>query len=221
LWVAVRRAAAAIGLGAALATAPALGFFEDHSVSGDLDGDGAAEQARTVKVPDSAYPGDDSFARTEVHVSDTCATGTTDARVAGPQESLAFLKLPDADTRPGRELYAELRSGASGRAGEAHLVAWRPSSTGACGEPHDLFAYRSSRYTRRPRGTVTMSTFAVVVKEIERRFRGREVRLTEGFVRRGDAFCCPSVRKTSYLRYDAARDRYVRYRTRVRRLRVR
>jgi hypothetical protein len=124
-----------------------------------------------VKVPDPAYPGDDSFARTEVHVSDTCATGTTDARVAGPQESLAFLKLPDADTRPG--------------------------------------------------STVTMSTFAVVVKEIERRFRGREVRLTEGFVRRGDAFCCPSVRKTTYLRYDAARDRYVRYRTRVRRLRVR
>jgi hypothetical protein len=84
----------------------------------------------------------------------------------------------------------------------------------------DLFAYRSDRYTRRPRGTVTASTFSVLVKDIERRFRGKELRLTEGFVTRSDAFCCPSVRKSTYFRYDAARDRYVRYRTRLRRLRT-
>lgn len=215
----MRRAAFFIGAGLALA-APASAFFEDRSVRGDLDADGAPEQAHTVRVPDPAYPGDDTFARTQVNASDSCAAGTTDVRIAGPQDSLAFLKLYEADSRPGREVYAELRSGASGRAGEAHLVAWRPDPAGGCGIPRDLFAYRSDRYTRRPRGTVTASTFSVLVKDIERRFRGKELRLTEGFVTRSDAFCCPSVRKSTYFRYDAARDRHVRYRTCLRRLRT-
>jgi len=100
-------------------------------------------------------------------------------------------------------VFVDLRSGASGRAGETRLVAWR-----GC-RPRDLFRYDSDRPTRRPHGTVDVSSFALVVKDIERRFKGLELRLSEGFV-----FCCPSVQKLTYLRYDRRSDRYVRYRTR-------
>jgi hypothetical protein len=211
---AVKRAAFIAILCAAVAAPPVTAFFEPHSVRGSLDGDPAAEEARTVRVLNPLDPADDLIASTEVHISDTCETGTTDVRIAGPEESLGFLKLYDADTRPGREVFVDLRSGATGRGGQTRLVAWRPAP-GACGQPRILFRYDADRPTRRPRGTSSASNFALVVKEIDRRFKGRELRLSEGFVKKDEAYCCPSVQKYTYLRYHAGRDRYVRYKTRI------
>jgi hypothetical protein len=193
-----------------LAAAGAGGFYEPFSVRGDLDGDGAREEALTVKVPDPQNPNDDIAARTEVHVKDACPGGERRSRVAGPQDSLAFLRLYRADTKPGREVYVELRSGAAGRAGEAHLVRWRN-----CAGPRDLFRYTSERPTRRPRDAVSFGNFAIFVRQLERRFAGREIRLDESFLKRGDGACCPSIVKRTWFRYDRRSDRYERYRIRV------
>jgi hypothetical protein len=45
--------------------------------------------------------------------------------------------------------------------------------------------------------------------------------MIETYVDRDDAFCCPSFRRVSYFRYRGGRDRYVRYATRVTRIKSR
>jgi hypothetical protein len=60
-----------------------------------------------------------------------------------------------------------------------------------------------------------------VLGQFSKRYRGREIRLTETYVDRDDAFCCPSFRRVTYFRYSGARKRYVRYRTAVRRIKRR
>jgi hypothetical protein len=42
--------------------------------------------------------------------------------------------------------------------------------------------------------------------------------MTETYVDRDDAFCCPSFKRVSYFRFSRARDGYVRYRSRVSRI---
>ena len=211
-----RGGARALLLGAALAAASgasALAFYEPVEKRGDLDGDAGIERARTAPRPV------DGEQWTEVRVSDDCPDGTlTDRRISGVEESLARLRLVAADTRPGREVFVELRSGASGRNGEARLVAWR--STERCPGPRRLFRYRTERSSRPPRGALRgASNFGASVRDVERRFAGREVVLDEAFVtRRAPSGCCPSFQKRSYFRYDARSDRYRRYRTRVVRL---
>ena len=97
-------------------------------------------------------------------------------------------------------------------------MAWRARSGSPCRRARSLFKYRSTRPTRRPRGTIgEVSAFSVKVRERARRYRGKEVVLGESFLREGEPPCCGSVRKLTYWRYSRARDKYVRYRTVVRR----
>jgi hypothetical protein len=197
-----------LGFAFALAlAAPAYGFLGPKTVRGDLDADGAAETVRAVRVD---VPGvNEEFDQTAIEVGDQCGTqGKVTKRIAGPQDNLVLLRLKRADTRPGREVFADLRSGAAGRLGEARLVAWRGCA------PRQLFAYRSDHHTRTPpRGNGDISGFVVKVRKLTRRYRGLEVVLNERFNRRGEPACCGSISKTTYWRYSRARDRYVRYRT--------
>ena len=151
---------------ALLLAAPAYGFLGPKQVRGDLDADGQLETVRAVRVdvPDV----DDQFDQTAIEVSDQCgASGTVTRRIAGPQDNLVLLRLKRADIRPGLEVFADLRSGAAGRLGEARLVAWR-----SC-EPHQLFGYSSDHHTRTPRGgNGDISAFFVNVRDITKRYRG-------------------------------------------------
>jgi hypothetical protein len=184
---------------------PASGFLGPKTVKGDLDADGKAETVRAVRVD---LPGvKDEFDQTAIEVADDCGT----KRIAGPQDNLVLLRLKRADTRPGREVFADLRSGAAGRLGEARLVAWRKCA------PRNLFAYDSDHHTRTPkRGNGDISAFLVKVRNLTRRYRGLEVSLNERFNRPGEPSCCGSISKTTRWRYSRKRDRYVRYRTVVR-----
>ena len=172
---------------------------------GDLDADGKTETVRAVRVD---LPGvKDEFDQTAIEVTDDCGT----KRIAGPQDNLVLLRLKRADTRPGREVFADLRSGAAGRLGEARLVAWRKCA------PRNLFAYDSDHHTRTPkRGNGDISAFLVKVRNLTRRYRGLEVSLNERFNRPGEPSCCGSISKTTRWRYSRKRDRYVRYRTKIR-----
>jgi hypothetical protein len=196
--------------------APALGFSGTVTKTGDLDGDSAKETVYTAKVD---LPGvADEFDQTEVHVSDTCGSTTIDQRISGQQDGLVTLKLRRIDTRRGAEVFFDMRSGASARQGEARVVAWRKHSGTPCRKARSLFKYRSTKPTHRPSGTTgEVSSFDVKVRERARRYRAKEVVLSEVFLRPGEPFCCGSVRKLTYWRYSRARDKYLRYRTKVRR----
>jgi hypothetical protein len=195
---------------ALLLAAPAYGFLGPKEVHGDLDADGQLETVRAVRVD---LPGvDDQFDQTAIEVSDNCGSkGTVTRRIAGPQDNLVLLRLKRADTRRGLEVFADVRSGVAGRLGEARLVAWR-----GC-EPHELFGYKSDHHTRTPRGgNGDISAFFVSIRNIKKRYRGLEIALNERFNRPGEPTCCASISKVTYWRYSRARDRYVRYRTKLR-----
>ena len=79
------------------------------------------------------------------------------------------LRLVDADTHAGKDVFTDLRSGASGRVGEIRLVSWRPQVGGpVCAAPHILFKYSSRHPTHRPPGTVAMSDFVASVRDFTR-----------------------------------------------------
>ena len=198
---------------AALAV-PAAAFGPADRDVGNLDGDRRAEVATTVRL-ETGTPG---FDRTGIQIRDRCRAGPIRIPVAGPQDNLDTLRLPRADTRRGRDVFAELRSGASGRLGEARLVAWRRKRGPTCRRARQLFAYRSDRPTAAPAGTTgEVSFFDAVVRQETESFRGREVVLREQFLTSADPPCCGSVRKRSFYRYSRRRDRYARYDTTVER----
>jgi hypothetical protein len=196
--------------------APALGFTSPVTRKGNLDGDAAKETVYSARVD---LPGvADEFDPAEVRVSDTCGSTPVDQRIAGPQDNLATLKLRRIDTRAGAEVFLDMRSGASARQGEARVVAWRKHSGAPCRKARNLFRYRSTKPTHRPSGTTgEVSSFEAKVAERARRYRGKEVVLSEVFLKAGEPLCCGSVKKVTYWRYSRGRDKYVRYRTKVKR----
>jgi hypothetical protein len=211
----VRKLSLTVLLALAL-SAPAFAFSGKVTRAGDLDGDAAKETVYTARVD---LPGvSDEFDPTEVRVRDSCGSTLVDKRIAGPQDSLVTLKLRRIDTRPGAEVFVDMRSGASARQGEARVVAWRKRSGIPCRKARDLFKYSSIHPTHPPRGTNgEVSGFEVKVGERARRYRGKEVALAEIFTRPGEPLCCGSVKKVSYWRYSPGRDKYVRYKTKVKR----
>ncbi len=190
---------------------PAQGWLGKETKRGDLDGDGAAETASSQRVDLKGVAR--AFDRTVVAVADTCDGRRVRRRIAGPQDNLALMRLKDTDRRPGREVFVELRSGASARAGEARVVAWRDCA------PRNLFRYLTERPTGRPRGaTGDVASFFVSVREISPRRPGLEIALDERFLRKSDPPSFGTFKKVTWWRYDGGRDRYVRYRSKVRRI---
>ena len=206
----------------ALLAGPAYAIFKPKTVTGNLDADPAAEQLTAVRIPSPVDPNDDDLAQVAVDVLDICPAGPTTQRVAGPEEALVTLRLVDADTRPGKEALIDMRAGASGRHGLLRLVSLRPGPAGGpCELPHNDFSYLSTRPTRHPRGANALTDFEISVKDFSRRYKGKEVRLLEGWAKPTDALCCPTFEKKSLYRYDRAKDRYVRYSAKVTRTRQR
>ena len=208
-------------LAAIATTVPAYALYKPKTVSGQLDADPDIEQVKAVDVPDASDPTNHDLSQTAVDVLDNCPSGPTEQRIAGPEETLVTLRLVNADTRPGKEAFVDLRSGASGRHGELRLVGLRPSAAGSavCAIPHDDFSYSSTHPTRHPRGANALTDFELTVKDLTHRFKGKELRLLEGWAKPSDPLCCPSFEKTTLYRYDRKKDRYVRYASKVTRAR--
>jgi hypothetical protein len=131
---------------------------------------------------------------------------------------LSIVNLDGLTPRP--EIYFDLRSGASGRVGDTRIIRWDdPAAAGTCEHIRTLFKYPSRRARGKiPRGASYRDNYGVRVKEFSKRYPGQEVRLTETYVKRHDAFCCPSFERTSYFGYSGGKDVYERYSTRVKRL---
>jgi hypothetical protein len=198
-----------------LTAAPAAAFLKPVTLMADLDGDSDLEEVEAYRI--DVEGAEDRFDQTGIRVKDTCGGQLVSRKIAGPQDNLVFMRLKPLDTRNGSEVFLDMRSGASGRLGEARVVAWRKDVSG-CRRARSLFTYKSDRPTRSPSGaTREVSFFNLRAKALSTRFRGTELRLVEQFLKRGEPGCCGSIRKTTLWRYSRPKDRYVRYRTSVRR----
>jgi hypothetical protein len=199
------------------AAAPAAAFDRPITRQQDLDGNGDREtvRVRAFRAPDDT--GD--FDRTQVRVADDCPAGRIDLRIAPIHDTLELMRIRRADTRRGKEVFLVLRDGARSVLGEARLVAWRRERGQPCRRPRPVFLYDSDRHTATPPGgTGDIAAFFTSLRNVTNRFRGREVAIDERFLAEGDPPSFGSIKKVTYWRYARKRDRYVRYRTVVRRL---
>jgi len=218
---------AVLALGAA-ATAGAEGFtqtellrtmYEEPApapVDVELDGDPEAERVGL----DVADP----FAK-RAYVEDTCG-GSVRRLPLGRADELHAVRLLRTVGDPGPpRLFQEGSSGATGRNGAAILVRL-PAGTPAdpCPRLRTLFRLPNLgagpwRLPRGPRGTYAGS-FSVLPRDLRANLAGEELVVRVGRYRRTDAGCCPSYVQTTSWRHDPARDRFVRYRTTIRRTRA-
>jgi hypothetical protein len=163
-----------------------------------------------------------SFAQRRIVVADTCNGAPYTRVVSTDQEAVIRLKVSnfeDITDRP--EIFFDLRSGAGGRVGELGVVRWNDGPTPAdCPEPRSLFRYPTRRTLGRvPRRAKSHDTFDATLHDVTKRYAGTEVRLRETYVDRNDALCCPSFERISLFGYNAGHDLYVRFRSRVKRIR--
>jgi hypothetical protein len=205
----------------------------ERSVSADLDGDGAAERVVARQLCEAidggslrpAQPpcGDGEFPRQRIEIEDSCSGQLVTHVASSVQDNVYRLRVREADgLTGGPEVFFDLRSGATGRGGDIRVV--RLDQSGGCSVVRTLFRY-PARATRgaipKRRGAVGRDSFSVSVRELQRRYRGRELRVTETYVDRDDAFCCPSFRRVSLWFFARNLDSYVRYKTRVKRIKAR
>jgi hypothetical protein len=203
-------AAVALALLAIPALAVGQGVTKPRTVN--LDGDPELEQV----IPETVD------GQHRVVVSDTCSGAPYTKVVSSTQEAVLALRVSNfEDITPRPEIFFDLRSGAAARVGEIGIVSWEDGPTpGACPVPRALFRYPSKRTRgRRPHGAKAVSTFDAVLRDATKRYAGKELRLTEFYVDRDDPLCCGSFRRVTWFGYSAGRDLYVRFKTRIKRIR--
>jgi hypothetical protein len=164
---------------------------------------------------------EDQFLRHKVVIEDMCNGMPYSRDISSVQDTVDRLRVTNADGSTQRpEIFLDMRSGATGRGGDVRVVRYDPN--GSCWKPHRLFRYPSSATLGPiPRGADGRVGFSPFLGNFSKRYGGREVRMIETYVDRDDAFCCPSFRRVTYFRYSGFRDRYIRYRTRVSRIKKR
>jgi hypothetical protein len=193
----------------------------------NLDGDPVLEQVIPQEVCTSvasrvaAACTPDQYPQRRIVIEDTCNNAPRAVVVSSVQDTVDRLVITNLDgLTPRPEIYFDMRSGASGRVGDTRVLRWDdPVAAGTCERVRTLFRY-PSRKTRGkvPRGARYRDNYGVRVKELSKRYAGKEIRLTETYVDRNDPFCCPSFKRTTYFGYSGGKDAYERYSTRVKRI---
>jgi hypothetical protein len=195
--------------GALLTTAPvAFAAHPDRLVElrANLDADPARE--RVVGVESTTV----DHARSLAHVTifDRCAGREREHRLTPTFLRLGDVKIVQADGRGRSEVLAVVNG--TENEGEAKIVRLIRLPNTWCPVPRALFAYRADRPPAPRMTDLPLVNFRVAVVELERRYGGRELRLTEYYQARG--MLSSRTRELLY-RYVRAMDRYVRYRTTV------
>jgi hypothetical protein len=163
----------------------------------------------------------DLFPRRRIEIENTCAGKPLILAVSTVQDTVDRLRIVEADGATARpEIFFDMRSGATGRGGEAAVVRLGDERPGACTTVSMLFRYPTrSTLGRVPRGASGHDSWSPVLLPA-RVGTSRRIRLTETYVDRNDAFCCPSFKRVTLFRYSRKRDRYVRGRTHVMRIKA-
>jgi hypothetical protein len=182
----------------------------------DLDGDGVAERLVVRTHRDKT-----GFRQRKIELRAECPDGSKLAvEVLRPRDAISELRTIEADGLEGQpEVLLEGRSGASGRASLTKLIRFDPPLDGVgCGEVRTLFRFDTTRpRPKPPRGYSTGSSY-VRVRNYEPSRPGREIRLVESLLGRRDAGCCPRFERISMWGYSENRDKYVRLRSKIRRI---
>lgn len=197
----------------------------------NLDDDPQLEQVvpQEVCLPlaDQAAASDcapDQYPQRHVVIDDTCAGAPYEQVVSSEQDAVVELTVSNFEPVTHRpEIFFDLRSGASFSVGEIRIVSWEDAtSPTACRKPRTLFLYPSRRTRGRvPRGARFHDTFDATLRAHTKRYPGKELRLSETYVDRNDALCCPSFERVTWFGYSARKDLYVRISTHVNRIRKR
>jgi hypothetical protein len=218
-----------------LVPAAVAGGDSPGPVTANLDNDPELERVvpqdvcQTLKGNLRAAPPactENEFLRHRIAIEDSCSGGQPlQTSISGVQDTVDRLRVTEADGKTKRpEIFFDMRSGATGRGGEIRLVRYSPPARIAChgARVHRLFRYPSrATLGRIPRGAVGHDSFSALLGDYEKRYAGKEIRVIETYVDHDDAFCCPSFRRITNFRFSRARDEYVRYRSRVGRLKKR
>lgn len=163
--------------------------------------------------------GQDEAREAQVTIVDSCAgAAQTFDLFRMTRNTVTKARVLEADGDPSRpELLVDGRSGATGRIGEVALV--RLDGGGAtCAKPRFLFRHPGLRTrTRKPHGAKYAATGFVTVRDFRKRYAGQELRLDQPWYRASDFGCCPSWISSRYYRYSRGNDRYVPYRSKIRR----
>jgi hypothetical protein len=174
----------------------------------------------TLSPPQGTSCAAGTFPRHRIELDDTCAGQPRSLPLSTVQDFVARLRVTDVDGNPTyKEVFLDVRSGATGRGGESRLVRMRGDGSGGCPRAESLFRYPSRATAGRlPRRAVARSSWDAEVRDYTRRFRGKEVRLLETYVDRNDPYCCPTFLRASFFRLPRGRDHYLRFRTEVRKI---
>jgi hypothetical protein len=143
-----------------------------------------------------------------VRVVDPCGGGSRSLLVLDGYQRFDAARAVQADGRNAKEVLGVLRGSTAG-AGEARLVRLVPR-TGRCPSLRTLFRYIAAQSERLPVPELRLTWFTIAVVELERKYRGRELRLIETF--QFEPMLSATQRETLY-RYVRARDAYVAYAT--------
>ena len=202
----------ALPLLALAAAAPAAAFVEPVTKHANLDEDSFKETIRARPVGPK-----DGFQRTQVRIADSCPAAV-DRRVMPVHDNLELLRLWRVDRRKGYELFVVMRDGARNALGQARLLSWRPRPGQQCRASKTLFDYDTDRHTRTPAGgTGDIALFNARLRNVTSRYRGPEIVIDERFSTATDPPNFGSIKKVTYWRYSAKRDRFLHYKTVIRR----
>jgi hypothetical protein len=170
-----------------------------------------------VVVPEEVQEGDRT--RRRVVIEDECIGDRVRHRVSSIGDSVDVLRAVDVDRTSPPEVFFVLRLGIKGRTGGARILRFEPEFAGECSRPKVLFFYTTTRPPIKPPDDAGIANFAVVLRDFSRRFPGLEVRLSESYVGLREPLCCPSRRRITFYRFGPGRQRYVRYKSKLVRLR--
>jgi hypothetical protein len=189
---------------AALASHPS----QHRELKANLDGDRALE--RVIAVEDVSR--DHSIWRASVRIVDRCAGRNRSYQVAAGFQRLGEAKAEQVDGRGPKEVLGVVYS-PTATDGVARLVRL-VSRPGRCPALRTLFAYTAAR-TDRPASGFELTQFTVEIVELDARYPGRELRLTELFQ---TPPMLSSIHREKLYRYVRARDGYVLYATNTHRI---
>lgn len=207
----------------ALPAAAALAAPLDSPRSVDLDFDGAKE---TIFTRCSTFDGKQTPCRVgdfgmqrRIMLRSSCRGRNVDRAISTRNDFVVQLQVRELDAFPGpaqdprKEVFFEMRSGASGGGVDSRVVRYN----GPCRTVRYLWTYPSRLTVGKPprRGFSVSSTGTPRLANFDRRHEGIEIRLDQFYGGPNDPRCCPVLRRRSYFRYQASVDRYVRYSSRV------
>jgi hypothetical protein len=156
----------------------------DAPLSANLDSDPALEHVvsrQLCEAPDGKFTvppppcSDDQFPRRRIEVEDSCNGKGYTFAISSVQDFVDRLRVTNADGRTKRpEIFFDLRSGATGRGGEAQVVRIVDERRGVCPRPRILFRYpRKSTLGPIPRGALAHDSWSPVLRDFTRHYRGK------------------------------------------------